>query len=95
MTNINEFIMGHPQGGIGVFLRYAQLEVYLREGQIYAAMGHIGNLTQEGWGNLPLVKNYYTGLIQEPFPEDYKGVEIPVEYMTIDSLLQHQLQPLS
>ena len=38
---------------------------------------HIEALMKSGWGNLPLVRDYYESFMEERFPINYGGVEIP------------------
>lgn len=53
-------------------------------------MTHLRALVQSGWADLPRVRNLYDRFIQQPFPEEYKGVSIPAEYQTIDSQFLNQ-----
>ncbi|AJF62108.1 TPA: hypothetical protein HA239_05955 [Candidatus Woesearchaeota archaeon] len=55
--------------------------------EVGQAKTHLQILVDSHWGNIPLVKKYYGRLMQQPFPENYQGYDIPAEYMIADGKL--------
>jgi hypothetical protein len=55
--------------------------------QVYSVKRMITALMNKGWGNLPVVQKNYEQIMQEPFPKEYIGIEIPAQYQTIDAKL--------